>query len=414
MPKIATPLSARQIDTAKPKEKNYTLSDGRGLYLLIKSNGSKIWRMEYTFNGKRYLASFGDLKSVSLSQARSRRDEWYIKINQGINPLEEKRDAIREKELENTGSFENVCKEYLNFKLVDLKQTSGGMVQVTHNKHIARLNLYVFQSIGKKHIKDVTDSDIENILLHIQSKKIHEPAKKIWQLFCGVWKYAVGKKYCARNITADMDISTILKPRKAQQHKTILDLKRIGELLRAIDSYGGDYSTLKALQFLPYVFVRSQTLRSAKWADIDFEKAVWRIPSEDMKMSERFVMPLSRQALQILKDIHQYTGGEEYIFYSDKSKSGVMSENTLNQSLKRLGFSDITTHGFRSMFDTILNEYGDEHNFNAEHLDKALAHTEKNKQKATYNRAEYVRQRKDIVQHWADFLDGLKGTIADS
>ena len=393
MPRRGTSLTDRQIQAAKPREKPYKVFDTRGLYLLITPDGSKLWRFRYRIEGREKLISLGDSRDVSLKRAREKRDEARSLVADGRDPSAQRkgeRAALAH-------TFEAVATEWLAMKV---KKLSDGTI----GRDRDRLKNFIFPYVGKRPIATITPADLLLALRRIEARGTHETAHRTRSLCGRIWRFAVATQRADRDITADL--KDALTPVAVQNHAAITDPKGIGALLCAIDGYVGQPATIAALKLAPLVFVRPGELRAAQWSEFDLDRAEWRIPASRMKMGEQHLVPLSRQAVAILRELQPLTGDGNYLFPSIRSAARPMSENTINAALRRLGYTtdEMTGHGFRALASTRLNEEG----FNPDLIELQLAHAERNKVRAAYNRAERLAERKKMMQAWADYLDGLK------
>ena len=389
---MLTDVAARQ---AKPKDKPYKLSDSGGLYLLVNSIG-KYWRMDYRFAGKRKTLSIGVYPKISLVDARKKRDDAKDQLANDIDPGITK--AVRKQVL--LHASENT------FKAVALEwhaKTSKTWAESTANNIKRYLEKDIFPWLGNRVIKDITAPDLLAVLRKIESRGAHEKAQRCREYAGRVFRYAVATGRAERDPSGDL--RGALTPVKVKHHASITDPKAIGALLRAINGFSGSFITKCALQLAPLVFVRPGELRHAEWPEIDFDKKEWRIPGHKMKMGEVHIVPLSRQAIEILQSIHPLTGDGQYIFPSIRSGARPMSENTVNGALRCMGYEkdEMTGHGFRSMASTLLHEHGWPH----EAIERQLAHAERNKVVAAYNYAEHLPKRREMMNWWADYLDEL-------
>jgi len=389
-------LNTLTIKSAKPKAKKYRLPDGSGLYLEVTPSGGKLWRMKYRFLKKEKLLSFGAFPNVSLKDARAFKDEAKRLLSNDVDPSAIKKELKQSKLADAQNSFEIVTREWID------KNRSKWVASNT--KHVvARFERLVFPKLGSKSINDVTAPDLLTIIRSIEKSGTIYTAHKVLQNCGQIFRYAMAT---ARTTT---DPTTALKgalpPVQSKHHASITDPKKIGGLLRAINGYEGNYITQCALKLAPLVIVRPGELRHAEWQEIDLEKAEWRIPAEKMKMKAVHIVPLSKQAITILEDIHAVTGHGQYVFPSVRTNRRPMSENTINAGLRRLGYTkeEMTGHGFRSMASTLLNEQG----WHWDAIERQLAHAERNSIRAAYNYAEHMPERIKMMQHYADYLEGL-------
>ena len=385
------------LRAAKPHEKPYKLGDGGGLYLLVTPNGALWWRLKYQFEGREKLVSLGVYPRVSLQDARAMRDEAKNAIAKGINPS-----AKRQAEKFSTANtFEAVGREWLSLQ-------EKKLAPATYAKAAWTLETLVYPYIGSRPIAQLGATDVLKVLKRIEERGFHETAHRARQRCSQVFRYAVQTERAIHDVTADL--RGALAPVVSEHHAAITEPARIGELLRAIDGYTGHIVTAFALKLAPLLFVRPGELRHAEWAEFDSEgpEAQWRIPAEKMKMGEQHIVPLSKQALALLRELQLRTGYSPYLFPSILSRSRPMSDNTVNAALRRLGYTsdEMTGHGFRSLASTCLNEQG----FHPDLIELQLAHAERNKVRAAYNKAQRLPERRKMMQAWADYLDGLRAS----
>lgn len=406
MPRIVKPTTDTEIKNSKPKEKDYKISDGQGLYLLIKKSGSKIWRFDFSYGGKRQSMSFGSYPLVSLKTARMKRDEAREQLANNKNPIAEKKSLKSSEKI----TLNIVIKEWL-----ELRQKSASSGTITSNKRILK-NLTNF--LGNFSIKDIKRSDIIKQLQKVQDKGKIETAHRLYSLINKVYMYAVTNEYVTHNIIADIDKKIILVPKNNDNHhpaitnpvevkKLLLDLDRIGTELKS------DISTIHIFKILPYVFVRSDNLRLMEWNELDLDNSVWCIPKEKMKTRIDFVCPLPIQAIRIIEDIKPYSfHRSKFVFPSPLKKDRGVAGSTLSTTLNNLGYKDKhCVHGFRSIFSTNAHELRKEHTFDSEIIELCLAHKEKNRVKSAYDRAskyKYIEEKKELLQWYADWLDKIK------
>lgn len=397
MPKRLQPLSDIQVKTAKPKIKDYKLSDGFGLHLLITSAGGKLWRYQYRFGAKQKLLAFGSYPSISLSEARQRREDARKLLANGVDPGEIKKaqKAATIEALSNT--FESVAREWHENSKPDWSQNHA-------ERLMKRLENDVFPFIGNKPIADIKTPEIVEILKRISIRTL-ETAHRIKTAFYHIFHYATLHGKIENNPAADL--RKILPTVKYTHMAAPTDPKEVTPLLRAIDAFEGSYIVKCALQLAPLVFVRPGELRKAEWSEFDLEAATWNIPAEKMKMRQAHLVPLSNQVVAILKELQLLTRHSRYVFPCHRSPLRCMSENTVNASLRRMGFdkTEITGHGFRAMARTMLHEIL---HFTPDAIEAQLAHAVPDRLGRAYNRTLHLAERKKMMQQWADYLDGLK------
>jgi integrase len=395
-------LTDVKVRNAKPTEKQFKLFDGDGLFLLVMPpgkktlNGSKCWRFKYRFAGKEKLLALGTYPEVSLSDARDKRTEARRQIAAGIDPGE----ARKAKKVANAekaaNTFEVVAREWYGKNEPVWSPTHAVMV-------ISRLEKDVFPVIGNRPISEIKTPEVLRMLQNIEARGVIETAYRI-KIVCGqVFRYATvtGR--------ADGDPTSALKgalaKRRVKHHASITDPKEVARLLKAIDAYQGGFVVKSALRLAPLVFVRPGELRKAEWAEIDLGNAEWNIPAEKMKMKQPHLVPLSRQAVEILRELQPVTGNGKYLFPGRAAKP--LSENGINAALRYLGYDKetMTGHGFRAMARTILDEVLQ---VRIDFIEHQLAHAVKDPNGRAYNRTAHLAERKKMMQQWADYLDGLK------
>jgi len=388
-------LTDTAVRNAKPKDKPFKISDSGGLYLLVKSIG-KYWRMDYRFAGKRKTFAIGVYPKITLISARKKRDDAKRLLAEDIDPSIIKAINKQTKQHAAENTFKAIALEWHT-------KTSSTWAESTAHNIKRYLEKDIFPWLGNRVIKDIAAPELLAVLRKIESRGAHEKAQRCREYAGRVFRYAIATGRAERDPSGDL--RGALTPVKVKHHASITDPKLIGGLLRAIKGFSGSYITKCALQLAPLVFVRPGELRHAEWSEIDFDKAEWRIPGLKMKMNEPHIIPLSTQAIEILRSINPLTGDGKYIFPGIRSAARPMSENTVNAALRRMGYEkdEMTGHGFRSMASTLLHEHGWPH----EAIERQLAHAERNKVVAAYNYAEHLPKRIEMMQWWADYLDEL-------
>jgi len=407
MARMTKPLSDTEIKTAKPKDKNYKLSDGQGLYLVVKKNGTKMWRFDYQLNNKRKSMSFGIYPGVTLKNAREIREKTKTLIINKIDPITEKKKSNSF----NNVSFFNICETW--FDLMRKKEWE----ETTYNKNRNRFLNHVYPAIGKMEMKEVSRKDILKIAQKLEELEYFEVLSRVINTMERVYKYAVSYEIVEHNIIADIDkratrinksstthLPAITKPNEIKN--LMNDIKDFGEL------YNSDVSTVLALELLPYVFLRPYNIRHLEWTEINYEKNYIEIPANKMKTKKDFVLPLSNQAKAIIEKIKPYSyNSSKFVFPSPTTNLKAISDATLNHALKKLGYKNKhCPHGFRSMFSTTAHEHINKHGFNSDIIESCLAHAERNTVKSAYNRestSKYFQEKKELVQWYADWLDNL-------
>jgi len=389
-------LTDKTIKSLVPGEKKTRHFDAGGLYLEVAPSGGKWWRLKFRYGGKEKRLSLGTYPTVSLREARERRDGAKKMLANGIDPSaarkEEKAEARAASE-----TFEVIAREWHGSFLKGLTERSAS--EILH-----RIERDVFPWVGHKPVREVTAPDLLAVVRRIESRGAPETARRVLQYLSRIGRYAVATGRAERDAAADL--RGALPPANKKHFSTLTDPKDVAALLRAIDTYQGSYIVLCALKLAPLVFVRPGELRKAEWAEFNLDEAEWRIPAERMKMRELHIVPLSHQCVTILKELQPLTGSGKYLFPSIRSVARPISENTLNGALRRLGYTkeEICAHGFRSMASTLLNEQG----WNRDAIEKQLSHGERDAIRASYNFAQYLPERRKMMQGWADFLEGLK------
>jgi integrase len=390
-------LKAIEIVNAKPRSKPYKLFDDRGLYLIINPNNSRWWRLKYRFGGREKSLSLGTYPDTSLKLARAKRDEYRQLLASNIDPSA-RRHLERAAQAD---TFAGIAKEWLQLCAMP---NSSSTKPNTIRQHEKRLEKFVYPYIGTMPMAAIAAQDMLSLLRRIESNGIYETAHRVRSLCGRIFRFAVVTGRASHDVTADL--KDALAPVRSQRFAAITKPKEIGALLRAIDGYQGQPSVTFALRLAPLLFVRPGELRGAEWSEFDLDAAEWRIPAERMKMKRQHIVPLSRQAIALLTELNRHTGAGQLLFPSLRSGTRPISENTLNAALRRLGYSkdQMTTHGFRTMASTRLNEMG----YAPDIIELQLAHSDTNKVRAAYNRAERLKDRRTMMQRWADYLESLQ------
>jgi integrase len=384
------------VRNAKPSAKPKKLSDGGGLHVVIQPTGSKLWRLAYRFAGRQKTLALGVYPAVSLEEARRRRDEAKRLLARSIDPSAQRK---TDKQAGKDSSFRRVAEEVI------AKLEREGRAQVTLSKKRWLLD-FAYPTFGDRPVVEITARELLALLREIEGRGHYETARRL-RSTCGmVFRYAIATGRAERD--PSMDLRGALTAPQVTHRATIVEPKSIGALLRAIDGFDGQPTTRAALRLAAYVFVRPGELRRAEWNEFDLDKTVWSIPAEKMKMRRPHRVPLARQSLAILRELHEVTGNGRWLFPSIRSFTRPISENTLNAALRRLGYGsdEMCIHGFRSMASTCLNEMG---HWNPDAIERQLAHQEANAVRRAYTHgAEFWTERVQMMQAWADYLDGLK------
>lgn len=392
-------LTDTAIKALKPTERQFKRGDSEGLFILVMPKGSKLWRFRYRFGGKPKDLALGEYPDTSLALAREKRSAYRKLLAAGKDPAAVHR---AEKQLKKHGgetSFEAIARKWFADRRPGWKDSHADVV-------MARLEKNIFPVVGTRQIVEISSQELLALLRRIAARGAEETARRILQVCGQVFRYAVGLGLAERDISRDL--VGLLPASKKGRMAAVTDPKGVGALLRAIDGYDGYMPTKCALRLAPLVFVRPGELRAAEWSemDLDGDEKEWRIPGHRMKMGETHVVPLSRQAVAIIEQLKALTGGGRYLFPSVRTASRPMSDNTINAALRRLGYTsdEMTGHGFRTTASTLLNELG----CKPDAIERQLAHAPRNKVRAAYNRAELLADRRQMMQAWADYLDGLK------
>lgn len=391
-------LSVMAIKAAKGRAKPYKLADSDGLYLLVTPAGARCWRMNYRHLGKQKTLAFGVWPDTGLAGAREQRDAARKVLARGDDPAEKIKLERIAATVAASNSFKAVADEWL------VKVEREGRSGVTMKKLHWLLD-FVNQAIGKRPIASISAQELLVMLRKMESKGRYETAKRLRSTCSQVFRYAIATARAERDVATDLR-GALIAP-KPVHRAAITSAKEAGGLLRAIEAFEGHANTKTALRLLPHVFVRPGELRYAEWDDFDFDKALWTIPPHKAKMRRPHVIPLSRQALDILAAIEHDADYSRYLFPSLRSVDRPMSENTINAALRRMGYAqeEMTGHGFRAMAATLLNEMGQWH---ADAIERQLAHCDNNAVRRAYTRGEYWDERVRLMQHWSDHLDFLR------
>lgn len=403
-------LTDTTIRNAKPAPKPRKMPDGGGLYLILRPNGARWWRMDYRrpVTKKRNTLSLGTYPDTGLKEARAQRDEARKLLAQGIDPGQQRKAMRTDSETRAANSFEAVAREWLAVKETEWMATQ-------HAKEQARLENHAFPWIGKLPIAAIGVADLRPLLERVHKRGHHEQAHRLRFQLSRVFKFGVATERATRDPAADL--SAVLPARRKQNFPTITDPAKVGELLRAIEGHGGTFVVNCALRLAPLLFVRPGELRAAEWSELDLghpNGPQWAIPAQRRKLRKAIkqdpntpphVIPLSEQAVAIIEELRPLTGHRRFLFPGARDAKRPMSDNTINAGLRRLGYDKDTmvAHGFRHMAATLLNELG----FNGDAIERQLSHKEPGV-RGVYNKAEHLPERRKMMQAWADYLDGLK------
>jgi len=388
------PLTNTEVQKAKPVAAPVKLSDGRGLYLLVQPSGSKLWRWAYRFDGKQKLMALGSYPDTSLAQARDAVDTARKQLAAGIDPMAQRKADKVARLLAVENSFASVAKRWYD----DWKAARS-------DNHVAyvwrRLEADVFPAIGTRPVSEIEAPELVAMTKNTAKRGALDIAKRNLQTCGQVFRYAIAHDLTKRNPAAEIKPADILPSRKKTNYARI-DTRELPELLRKIDMYQGSATTRAAIKLMALTFVRTSELIGARWAEFDLKAGRWDIPAERMKMRTPHIVPLSTQAIELLRTLHTLTGHAPLLFPGERDHEKPMSNNTILMALERMGYKGrMTGHGFRGVASTVLHEQGYEH----AHIELQLAHQERDQVSASYNHATYLPQRARMMQQWADFLD---------
>jgi len=384
-------LTDTRVRTASAASLPYKLRDGGGLYLLVTPAGAKQWRLRFFVSGRETMLSLGTYPATSLRAARLRRSEIRSALEAGRNPALERRTA----RAANANTFEAIAREWLDKQVFAPK---------TLKKAKWMFEDLLFPYIGSRPIAALTPPELLEVFRRLERRGKHETAHRIKQRVGQVSRYAIATGRAVRDPTSDL--RGALSSVKVTNRAAITEPRQVAQLLRAIDGYRGYFAVEVALQLAPLVFVRPGELRAAEWAEIDLDGAEWRIAAHRMKMRQMHIVPLSRQAVALLREIQPRTGRGRYVFPSPRTAQRPLSDNAITAALRRMGYSgaQMSWHGFRAMASTLLNEQG----YSPDVIELQLAHQDRNQVRAAYNRAQRLEERRRLMQAWADYLDELR------
>lgn len=390
-------LSDAAVRNAKPRANRYKIADGDGLFLFVMPTGSKYWRFRYFFDGKEKLLALGVYPDISLSDARERRSQARKTLAAGNDPAEVKKEAKRLEVLKSDNSLEVVAREWF-------EKRKHEWASITAEVALARLESHILPKLGQRQIADITPPEVLSMLRAVEDRGTLETARRVMNICGQIFMYAIATGRAERNPIPDLR-GAMKTP--VVTHYSFLKASDLPEFLKKLEAYDGSLQTKLALHFLLLTFVRTNELRGAEWTEIDLDKSEWRIPAKRMKMKELHIVPLSKQAIAVLRELQKVSGNRRYVFPNQHNPAKFMSENTMLYALYRMGYHSRTTgHGFRSTASTILNEHG----FRADVIERQLAHSERNTVRAAYNHAQYLPERRTMMQWWADYIDATVGT----
>lgn len=405
-------LTDVKVKNAKHGEKQVKLSDGDGMYLLITPAGGKCWRLKYRFDGKEKVLALGMYPEISLAEARDRRSQARKLLSQGVDPNQHKKAQRTAKKTAAENSFEVVAREW--FEKFKHTWSEGHGVTI-----LSRLEQNVFPWLGDRPIAEIEPPDVLGVLRRVEARGALETAHRVKGIFGQVFRYAIATGRARRDVAADLK-GALPQPLE-KNHAAITSPVEIAHLLRASDSYRGTVVVRCALQLSPLVFVRPGELRHAEWREFDLDLAEWNVPIERLKLTkaekakrkgEFHLVPLPRQALEILRELHPFTGRSRYVFTGGRSYDRCMSENAVLAALRRMGYDKdtMTGHGFRATARTMIRE---RLRIEAEFIEIQLAHKTRAPNGTAYDRVAFLDERRDMMQRWADYLDGLKAGVGE-
>lgn len=388
------PLTDTTIKKLKPGEKPVKVSDERGLYLLVNPTGSRLWRWKFRFDGKEKVMPLGQYPDVSLAQAREAREAARKLLATGVDPMAQRKAQKVAKQFATENSFAAVARRWW-----------AGWKAARSDNHVAsvmrRLEADVFPAIGGRPISEIEAPELVRMVKAIEARGALDIAKRALQTTGQVFRYAIAHGLATRNPATDIRPSDVIQSRKKENYARI-DAKELPQLMRHIEVYQGSPTTRMAMKLMALTFVRTSELIAARWEEFDLDAARWDIPAERMKMRTPHIVPLSTQAVTLLRSLQVLTGHSALLFPGERDHEKPMSNNTILGALDRMGYKGrMTGHGFRGVASTVLHEMGFDH----AHIEIQLAHQERNQVSASYNHARYVKQRAAMMQTWSDYLD---------
>ncbi len=391
-------LNDAGLRALKPKDRAYLVADEKGLCIEVAISGSKLWRYRYRFAGKPRKLALGPYPEVSLKEARRRRDEARAQLRDGVDPGVERKRSKLTTALSAANTFGSIAEEYIEQKLV-----KEGRAAVTIDK--SKWLLQQLKPIADRPVSEIEPTELFAVLRRLEGQRKHETAKRCRAFASRVFRYAAATSR-AKTDPAALLGGALIAPR-VRHHSAILEPAKLGELLRSIDSYEGALITRLAMQIAPHVMVRPGELRQATWDEVDLDAKIWRLSAERMKMRRPHAVPLSDQVVGYFRELKQFSGPEGYVFPAFHTTRRPMSENTMNATFRRMGYSkdEVTAHGLRTTASTLLNESGRWH---PDAIERALAHGDSDAIRGIYNRGQYLDERIRMMQWWSDYLDRLK------
>jgi integrase len=401
-------LTTLEVKNAQPKQKKYSIIDGGGLQLTVKIDGKKIWEIRYTIDGKSNTTTIGSFPTVSLKDARLKRDEFKLTLSKGSNPILERKqikaESLKKTELKITHTFEKISRDFI--ELISSEHPPRYLAL-----KLGRLENHIFPYIGSIPINELTRMNIIECLELLKNAGKVETARRVLNIISQVYRYAVTRDFTTVNITLDIDKRYVLGKSVVKHMPTITDPNEVGRLLCLIDEYQGQMVVKCALKLAILTSQRPYNIRFAEYSEFDFETNIWSIPANKMKMKRPHNIPITPQIKALLEEISPYTKNKSpYLFASLYTKLKPISDGTMNKALRRLGYGndEIVAHGFRAMFSTLSNENIQEHGYHTDIVERHLAHIDSNRIKGAYNHAEYWEQRVGLLTWYGNHLDSLK------
>jgi integrase len=401
-------LTTLEVKNAQPKQKKYSIIDGGGLQLTVKIDGKKIWEIRYTIDGKSNTTTIGSFPTVSLKDARLKRDEFKLTLSKGSNPILERKqikaELLKKTELKITHTFEKISRDFI--ELISSEHPPRYLAL-----KLGRLENHIFPYIGSIPINELTRMNIIECLELLKNAGKVETARRVLNIISQVYRYAVTREFAHTNITIDIDKRYVLGKSVVKHMPTITDPNEVGRLLCLIDEYQGQMVVKCALKLAILTSQRPYNIRFAEYSEFDFETNIWSIPANKMKMKRPHNIPITPQIKALLEEISPYTKNKSpYLFASLYTKLKPISDGTMNKALRRLGYGndEIVAHGFRAMFSTLSNENIQEHGYHTDIVERHLAHIDSNRIKGAYNHAEYWEQRVGLLTWYGNHLDSLK------
>ena len=387
-------LTELAIKNLKAKAKPYRKPDTGGLCLEVSPAGGKLWRWRYYFQGKEQMLALGKYPALSLADARKKRDEARELVDAGKHPTREKKLKKLRKAYEGANTFEKIARRWLEAK-------EDGLNAKYSKQCLVRMEQHVFPKMGDLPVSEITIPDVVEVVEAIGKRGTIETAKRMKQLISQIFRYAAQRGLCQHNPAADL---RDILPSAEEKHHACIHPSELPQLISKIEARDNDF-TKYAMKLLMLTFVRTGELIGAKWEEINWDKEEWHIPKERMKMKRPHIVPLSSQALAVLKELKKQTGEKSYIFFNAATKSKHISNGAVLMGLRRMGYKNkMTGHGFRTLASTILNEKG----YAPDVIERQLAHEDEDKIRSAYNRAEYLLERKKMIQEYADFLENIQ------